>query len=93
MNDNPGAWLVMTDPEPGDPADRRDAAGASCRAVSIICGELSTPHTAADGQRCASVAVRLPGPQPMSTTYRGISAPTLASRSKNGLARSPPNRR
>src|SRR6516162_4191815 len=93
MNDNPGAWLVATGPTPEGAANRGADAGTSLRAASIISGELSTPHTVAAGQRSASRAVRLPGPQPMSTTYPGSSAPTLASRSKNGLERSPPNRR
>ena len=93
MNDNPGAWLVVTGPAPEGAGGRGAPAVASFLAASIISGELSTPHTVADGQRSASRAVRLPGPQPMSTTYPGSSAPTLASRSKNGLERSPPNRR
>src|ERR1700751_186726 len=90
MNDSPGAWLPRTGP---DPADAGARAAISLRAALTICGELSTPHTAADGQRSASRTVRFPGPQPMSTTYSGSSAPTLARRSMNGLVRSPPNLR
>ena len=45
-------------------------------AAAIISGELSTPITVASGQRWASAAVRLPGPQPRSATYRGLLAPT-----------------
>src|ERR1700734_636316 len=68
--------------------------GAASRvAVAIISGELSTPTTAARGQRCASAAVRLPGPHPRSATERGSAAPTWAIRSKNGRDRSPPNLR
>ena len=69
------------------------AAPASARAASIISGELSTPSTRAAGQRAARVAVRLPGPQPRSTTNPGCPAWTRLSRSKNGRPRSPPNRR
>ena len=66
---------------------------ASAWAASIISGELSTPSTRAAGQRAASAAVRLPGPQPRSTTNSGSSAATRLSRSKNGRPRSLPNRR
>src|SRR6516162_9845669 len=93
MNDNPGAWLVATGPTLAGAGDRGTVSLTSLRAASIISGELSTPHTAADGQRSARRTVRFPGPQPKSTTCSGSSAPTLASRSKNGLERSPPNRR
>src|SRR5579859_6899586 len=89
MKDSPGAWLDCTGPDPAAHA----AAGTSRCAASIIAGELSTPHTRADGQRSASKAVRCPGPQPRSATNSGRWAPTLASRSTNGLARSSPNRR
>ena len=54
---------------------------------SIIAGDESKPTTSASGQRCASTAVRLPGPQPASTSRRGASARTCAIRSKNGRAR------
>ena len=40
------------------------------------------------GQRSASSAVRLPGPQPRSTTVRGSSAPIRATRSTKGRPRS-----
>ena len=56
-------------------------------ADSTISGELSHASITASGQRSASVAVRLPGPQPRSTTRRGFSAPTRDVRSKKGLPR------
>ena len=40
--------------------------------ASIISGLESTPRTSASGQRSASSAVRLPGPQPRSTTVAGV---------------------
>ena len=43
--------------------------------------------TAASGQRADSTPVRWPGPQPRSTTRRGATAPTRASRSWNGRER------
>ena len=69
------------------------AAASSARAASIISAELSTPSTWASGQRAASSAVRLPGPQPRSTTKPGSAACTRVSRSKKGRARSLPNRK
>ena len=36
--------------------------------IAIMSGDESRPSTAADGQRSASVAVIVPGPQPRSTT-------------------------
>ena len=56
-------------------------------ADSTISGELSHASITASGQRCARVAVRLPGPQPRSTTRRGFSAATRDVRSKKGLPR------
>src|SRR6478736_1042185 len=57
------------------------------RAAATISCELSTASTTASGHRCESVTVRLPGPQPRSTTRRGDSAATRAVRSKNGRPR------
>ena len=56
------------------------------RAASTISGELSDASMVASGQRCRSVTVRFP-PQPRSTTWRGDSAPTRPTRSKNGRPR------
>ena len=57
-------------------------------AAEIISGDESNPSTAASGHRSASSAVSAPDPQPTSTTRRGCSAPTRASRSWNGRPRS-----
>src|SRR5215472_3371732 len=71
----------------------RGPASGSARAASIISAELSIPRISAPGQRRASAAVSVPGPQPRSATTPGASAPTRPTRSKNARARSSPNRR
>ena len=58
------------------------------RALAIISGLESRPRIAASGQRSASRAVRLPGPQPRSTTVRGSVAAIRAISSTNGRPRS-----
>ena len=63
-------------------------AGVVSRAVSIISALESRPATCASGQRSTSRAVRLPGPQPRSTTEVGLSAPTRATSSTKGRPRS-----
>ena len=72
----------------GRPPRSRCARHVAARAASIISGLESRPITSASGQRAASSAVRLPGPQPRSTTRRGDSAPIRAIRSTNGRPRS-----
>ena len=79
--------------EPVETQSRRSATsnsrpGTSRRAVSIISGLESRPVTVASGQRAASRAVRLPGPQPRSTTLVGDSASIREIRSTNGRPRS-----
>ena len=64
----------------GEAQPARAGAGAS----SIISGEVSSPRTSASGQRSASVAVRLPGPQPEVDDCGGSLAGTRASRSTKG---------
>ena len=54
-----------------DVAERHRHARRPGRAAAIISGEESMPSTTASGQRCASSAVSVAGPQPRSTTRRG----------------------
>ena len=69
-----------------------DQALAAARRVSeaarIMASLESTPVIAAAGQRSARREVRLPGPQPRSTTTWGSSAATRPTRSRNGRPRS-----
>ncbi len=60
------------------PSSKLSRSSAYCWAASIICGELSTPCTVASGQRSSSVTVRLPGPQPRSTTVTDVIGPDPA---------------
>ncbi len=78
---------------PGGDADATQGAeaDADADADAIISGDESMPSTVAPGQRAASSAVSVPAPQPRSTTRRGASAPTRATRSRNGRSRSPAN--
>jgi hypothetical protein len=57
------------------------------RASASISGELSTPMMAAPGQRSASSAVELPGPQPRSATRTESANGTRASRSSAARVR------
>ena len=63
---------VSADGQPGAMSPSANSSpGADCRccsAVASISADESRPTTRAEGQRAASVAVRLPGPQPRSTT-------------------------
>ena len=63
---------------------RPDRARAPRRPSPASCPR---PRSTASGHRCEGSRVRLPGPQPRSTTRRGDSAPTRDSRSKNGRPR------
>jgi hypothetical protein len=60
------------------------APASDARALSSIGRELSTPTTAAPGQRSARSRVTLPAPQPRSATVRGALAGTRARRSTAG---------
>jgi hypothetical protein len=63
---------------------------ASDGALLTISSLESTPITVASGQRVASIVVRLPVPQPRSTTVRGTSLAIRPIRSTKGLPRSSP---
>lgn len=91
------AALVTTTSETGrEGSDRAQSSMVTTRAVtpstrrarSTISGLESRPSTSAPGHRCASNRVRLPVPQPRSTTVVGLVAPMRDTSSTNGLPRS-----